>query len=257
MTTEPIRTLLVDDEVHGRVAVREHLQADARFEVIAEAAGGALAIDRVRELQPDLMFLDIQMPEVDGFDVLSELGADAPAVVMVTAFDQHAVRAFEHHALDYVLKPIDPERFAGTLERSVERVNERRAGHRDEAQGGLLHDLSPSNSTPDRLIFRAPGRLLCLRPDELRWVESAGNYVKLHVDSDTYLIRDTMTELANRLQSSQFVRIHRSSIVNVSEVREVRADRQSGESVAILRDGTELPIGRGNRDVLIEAIEGS
>lgn len=256
MSDAPIRTLLVDDEAHGRAAIREPLEADGRFEVVGEVSGGAAAIERVRDLRPDLMFLDIQMPEVDGFDVLSTLGDDAPTVVMVTAFDQHAVRAFEHHALDYVLKPIDPERFVATLDRSAVRVAEGRGGAHDAAQRGLVHDLSPVNSTSDRLLFRAPGRLLCLRPDELRWVESAGNYVKLHVDHEVYLIRDTMTDLAARLEARRFVRIHRSSIVNVAEVREVRADRHSGESLAVLRDGTELPIGRGNRDQLIAAIEG-
>ena len=248
--TRPIRTIIVDDELLGRQAVYELLCNDARFEVVTQAGGGRDAIKTIGAVRPDLLFLDIQMPEVDGFDVLAALGDDLPVIVMVTAFNQHALRAFEHCALDYVLKPIDPERFDVTLTRVIERVNERRAGQRNVSLVNLLKELDSHRTQADRIILKASGMLLCLHPDELQWIESAGNYIKLHVEEDVYLMRETMGGISRRLNPAQFVRIHRSAIVNVREVRELRADRPGGECIAILRDGTEIAVGRTNRGAL-------
>ena len=251
----PIRTIIVDDEALGRQAVRGMLCDDDRFEILTECSGGEDAINQVGSLSPDLMFLDIQMPEVDGFDVLTTLGKNAPIVVMVTAFDEYAIRAFEHHALDYVSKPIDPDRFKKTLDHVVQRVRERRAGQGDTGLANLLRDLDPTNKQTDRIVLKAAGALLCLQPEELKWIESASNYVKLHVDSREYLVRETMAGMSQRLDPARFVRIHRSFIVNLLEVRELRTDRLGAESVVILRDGTELSVGRSNREQLEALLE--
>ncbi|MCP4593519.1 MAG: response regulator transcription factor [bacterium] len=240
----------------GREAVRGQLHGCTDFEVIAECTGGADAIARIRELLPDVVFLDIQMPGVDGFDVLTELGERAPITVMVTAFDQYAVRAFEHYALDYVLKPIEPGRFTQTLERIRRRVAGARSEKGTSELRDLLADLSGRTACPERLVFKATRGLVFLEPDELEWVESTGNYLKVHVGAEEYLVRETMAGFCNRLDAARFLRIHRSFFVNVNYVREIRLTGAGTDYELVLRTGRTLPVGRSYRDAVVARLEG-
>ncbi len=251
-----IRTIIVDDEALGREAVREQLRGCSDFDVIAECSGGADAIARIRQLVPNVVFLDIQMPGSDGFDVLIELGGDAPITVMVTAFDQYAVRAFEHYALDYVLKPIEPDRFAQALERVRQRVAELRSGQSTSKLRDLLANLSGQIPSHDRLVFKATRGLVFLEPDELEWVESAGNYLKVHAGGEEYLIRETMSAFCNRLDASRFLRVHRSFLVNVNRIREIRLVGGGTDCEVVLRTGGSLPVGRSYRDAVVTRLEG-
>ncbi len=246
-STDPIRAVIVDDEAHGRAAVRRLLRKRSEFEIVAECSGGGEAVDVIRALNPDVAFLDIQMPKKDGFDVLLELGAEAPVPVMVTAHDSHALRAFEHHALDYLLKPVDPERFEVALQRVVDRVRERRGGQESETLHSLLDDLSGKGRGADRIVIKSAGSLVFIHTHEFRWAEAAGNYIKVHADAQEYLVRLTMEAMLEHLDPRQFVRIHRSFLVNVSFVRELRAAKSGGSAKLLLNDGTELTIGRSYR----------
>ena len=253
---ESIRAVIVDDEQLGREAVREHLGGYTDFEIVAECPGGEDAVARIRELRPDIIFLDIEMPGVDGFEVLAHLGDQAPLAVMVTAYDQYAVRAFEHYAVDYVLKPIDPNRFARTIERVRKRLTDARSGRTASGLRDMIQNLAGEGAPPERLIFKATSGLLFLEPDELTWVESDGNYLKLQAGDRKYVIRETMSGICSRLDSARFMRIHRSFLVNVNHAREIRMAQDGTEYQVILRDGTALPIGRSYRQSTLDRFSG-
>ena len=262
-----IRTLVVDDEPLAREGVRLRLAQDAAFEVVGECANGVEAVDAILDLAPDLVFLDVQMPGLSGFEVLEEVGGEAlPTVVFVTAYDQYALRAFEVHALDYVLKPFDDERFAATLQRVRGRVAERRAGRLGERLSGLLGDLSSAGlgggrgeaparrSFPDRLVVRDATKIAFVPVAELDWVEADGDYMRLHCAGKSHLVRRTMAQMEQRLDPDRFVRIHRSTIVNLDRVRELRPTF-NGEYVVHLHDGTKLKLSRGYRKRLQTLLE--
>ena len=263
-----IKTLIVDDEALARRRLRRLLEAEREADVVGEAANGRDAITAIRELQPDLLFLDVQMPEMDGFGVLEEVGAEQmPAVIFVTAFDQYAVRAFEVHALDYLLKPFDADRLRGAFERARQHL----AGNGSQAPASqqqqimaLLETLAaerrdaPLGSRPperpaDRLMIKSAGRVYFVKVSEIDYVEAAGNYVRLHVGKDAHLLRETMNGVEARLDSGQFLRIHRSTIVNLDRVKEMQP-WFSGEYVVIMKDGTQLKLSRGYRDRLEERL---
>jgi len=245
-----IRTLIVDDEPLARSRVRELLATQPDVEVIGECGNGREAIAAIRSDRPDLVYLDVQMPEVTGFEVLEALEpAVAPAVVFVTAFDQFAVRAFEVHALDYLLKPFDRERFLSSLQRAREAVRLRREGRLDERLGALLADLGAQRRYLKRLLVKNGSRTVLLQAGEIDWIESAGNYVRLHVGRERHLLRETMTALEERLDPEQFVRIHRSTMVNLDRVRELEPYFH-GDYVLRLVDGTRLTLSRTYRDRL-------
>jgi two-component system LytT family response regulator len=232
-----LRALIVDDEPLARRGIRARLLAAGGVEVVGECGSGREAVRAIGELAPDLVFLDVQMPGLDGFGVVDAVGAGRmPTVVFVTAYDQHALRAFEARALDYLLKPIDDERFAVMVARARQRVAERRAGARADAAG-------------ERLAVRDRGRVLLVEPAEIDWVEAEGDYVRLHVGGRGHLHRETMAAMEARLAPLRFARIHRSAIVNVARVREVRP-RGDREYTVVLRDGTRLGLSRGYRDRL-------
>lgn len=254
MTGERIRTIIVDDEALGRQAVRELLERDDRFEIVDECKGGAEAITTVRATKPHVILLDIQMPEVDGFDVLMQLADQTPHVVMVTAFDQYAIRAFEHHALDYVLKPVDPDRFQITLDRVADQVLVSSNSASAEGIRALLDSITSMQHAPARIVIKVTGSLLLLEPDELAWIEAAGNYLRVHVGDRSYLTRDTITAMAQRLSDPRFLRIHRSVIVNAHRVREVRTLPGGSDHAVILTSGTELPIGRSYHASVTKAL---
>ena len=253
----PIRTLIVDDEALGREAVRNAIATDARFDIIGECAGGADAIRRIAEEQPQVVFLDIQMPEVDGFDVLEAISDDPPLVVMVTAFDEHAVRAFTYHAVDYVLKPIDADRITQALDHLVERVTNEGSVQTGSGIAGLIESVRHGAAGQQRILLRTLDSMLFLETNELEWLESAGNYVKVHALGATHLIRSTMTAIAADLDTDLFIRIHRSYVVNLHHVRELRPTPGGGDGVIRMRDGAELPIARNHRAHVIEALRGT
>jgi len=235
-----IRTIIVDDEPLGREAVCSLLAEAADFPVVDECDGGEAAIRQIKALQPDAVFLDIQMPGCDGFDVMTRLGDRMPLTVLVTAYDQFAVRAFDSYALDYVLKPVEPERFRKTLDRVRQKCRGQDAGD----LRGLIDEITGRRPRPDRLMFQSAGHLVLFAPDELQWVEAAGNYVKLHGAQRECLVRQPIAETERRLDAARFVRIHRSYLVNLAAVRELRAAGRGGDPVVILCDGTKLPVSR-------------
>lgn len=264
--TEPIRTLLVDDEVLARRRLRRLLGEEPDVEIIGEAPDGREAIAAIQSGHPDLVFLDVQMPVLDGFGVLAALEPDAmPAVIFVTAFDQYAVRAFEVHAVDYLLKPFDGDRLRSAVNRA--RVQLREEGSATQRR---LLDLLASMSAGergeateratraagrplDRMMIKSGGRVYFVKASEIDFIEAAGNYVRLHVGTESHLLRETMNAVEAKLDADQFLRIHRSTIVNLDRIREMQP-WFSGEYVVIMKDGRQLKLSRGYRDRLEERL---
>jgi two-component system LytT family response regulator len=249
-----IRTLIVDDEPLARQRLRRLLEADPDVVVLGECGDGGQAVTDLRELRPDLVFLDVQMPVLDGFGVLRELGGEAlPAVIFVTAHDRYALKAFEVHALDYLLKPFDKARFAGALERAKAQVRQGSAAALNERLQELLRLVPARRDGPGRLMVKSGGRVYFVRIEDVDWVEAAGNYVRLHVGKEEHLLRESLSALEKKLDPGRFVRIHRSTIVNLDRVRELQPAFH-GDYVVILQDGAELALGRSFRDKLEEAL---
>lgn len=235
--------------------------AEADLDVIGEARDGAEAVDAILSQAPDLVFLDVQMPKMDGFEVIKSVGADRmPPVVFVTAFDQHALRAFEVQALDYLLKPFDRDRFQGALRRARQQLDSAENGELGKRLLALVRDIrtdlpaeaptaAAHDRKHDRMVVKSSGRLFFLRADEIDWVEAAGNYVRLHVGAESHLMRETMNAIEARLNPELFFRIHRSRIVNIERIKELQP-WFNGEYVVILRNGTKLTLSRGYREKL-------
>ncbi len=246
-----IRTVLVEDEPLARERLRSLLEAEPDIEVVGEAADGTSAVEVIAAHRPDLLFLDVNIPELDGFGVLASLGADTPPVVIfVTAYDQFAVQAFEAHALDYVLKPFDEDRFSTALRRARDSVRQHQGGDLDQRLHALLETVGGPRRM-DRIAVKEGGRIVFLRTAEIDWIGAEGNYARLHVGKRSHLMRETMTSLESRLDASRFLRIHRSTIVNVDAIAELEPLFQ-GDYVVILRDGTRLTSSRGYRSNLQE-----
>ncbi len=249
-----IRTLVVDDEPIARERILSLLQHEADVEVIGQCADGLQAVSAIQQQSPDLVFLDVQMPGCDGFGVIQNIGADRmPTVVFVTAYDEYALRAFEVHALDYLLKPFGKDRFQETLKHARESLERRRAGDLGRRRLALVHDLKPEQQRLDRLVVKSGGRVFFLRTDEIDWIEAAGNYVRLHLGEESHLFRETMNGMETRLDTRRFVRIHRSRIVNSERIKELQP-WFNGEYVVILRNGTRLTLSRGYREKLQEQL---
>jgi two-component system LytT family response regulator len=256
--TPPIRALVVDDEALARKTLRILLSADPEVTCIGESASGADAIARVRRDDPDLVFLDVQMPAGGGFDVLQSLGdARRAEVVLVTAHDAHALRAFEFSALDYLLKPFDDERFHRTLKRAKERIRQTRVEALVRRLSGMVTP-SPSGAGSDvprdRIVVRSAGRVMPIDVSAIDYIEAEDYYVQLHVGGRSHLHREPMRDLESKLPPN-FVRIHRSTIVNAHRVEELRA-HPGGDYAVILRDGTELRLSRARRDRLEALLAG-
>jgi two-component system LytT family response regulator len=228
-----IRTLIVDDEPPARANLRVLLRRDQEVEISAECGSGAEALAEIRSKKPDLVFLDVQMPECDGFDVLELLGSELPAIIFVTAYDQYALRAFEAGALDYLLKPFDDARFERALARAKERI---------------AH-ANPAAKILDRFAIKSAGQVSFVSISEIDWIEAADYYACLHVGAKSHLLRRSMAELEEDLDPTRFCRIHRSAIVNLERVRGLEL-RDDGEHDAVLRDGTRLRMSRRYRKEL-------
>ena len=247
-----LRVVLVDDEPLARERLRSLLEGEPDVAVVAECADGVEAVAAVTGERPDLVFLDVQMPGMDGFEVLDALDpATLPAVVFVTAYDRYALKAFDVHAVDYLLKPFDRERFTAALERARLDLRADAAGRRILA---LVADLRRERRPQQRIVVKTAGRVFFLRPTEVDWMEAAGNYVRLHVGKETHLVRETMKGLEERLDPDTFVRIHRSRIVNLDRVRELQPWFH-GEHLIVLETGEELTTSRRHSARLQQLLE--
>ena len=239
-----IRALIVDDEEPARELLRTFLADWPEVKIVGEAADGAAAIDLAKRLAPDLIFLDVQMPRVSGFDVVAALEERRmPLVVFVTAYDQYAIRAFEVSACDYLLKPFDAERMAATMRRVMARRSEPAVCMRDE-----IRALLGGNAARDRqLVVKTDGRHVFLGTDDIEWVEAVGKDVRLHLAAKSILVRESMNALASRLDTNRFVRVHRSAIINRAFVREAQPWFK-GDYVFIMKSGARVTSGRTYRE---------
>ncbi len=249
-----IRCLLVDDESLARERVRTLLHSEHDIEIVRECADGPQAIAAILELRPDLVFLDVQMPGMTGFEVIAEIGPDAmPPVIFVTAFDEYALNAFDVNAADYLLKPFDPERFQKAVARARRAIEQHAPAEYRERMAHMLAQLRGGRKPVERIVVRSGGSVVFLNLEEIDWVEAAGNYVRLHAGRDIHLLRETMHSIETRLNPHRFARIHRSRIVNVERVREIQPQNnpdERGDFVVLLRCGTRLAMSRTHRDNL-------
>jgi two-component system LytT family response regulator len=263
MPDTPIRALIVDDEPLARKGVAQLLDAVDDVTVVGEAADGPQAVEQIREQEPDLAFLDVQMPEMTGLEVVREVGADQmPVTIFVTAYDEYALDAFEAQALDYLLKPIDEERFAEALDRARTQIRQAEASALGDQLRGLLRQYAEEDDTEEdapppieRFTVRSRNRIYFVDAEDVQWIESEGDYVALHDGEETHLVRRTMKELEDRLDPDRFLRVHRSYIVNTNYVEELRP-LDHGTYRLIMAAGTPLKSSRGyseNVEALIES----
>jgi two-component system LytT family response regulator len=245
-----IRALIVDDEKPARRRLAELLSREPSIEVTGEARDGAEAVALVRAHAPDLMFLDIQMPDLDGFGVLAALEPEhVPVTVFVTAYDRYAIQAFEARAIDYLLKPYSDQRFEAALRRAGEFIRSRGAGEAQQRIGTLLDDraaASPEGGYLERLVLKSAGRVTFIGVEDVDWIEASGVYVNLHVGQRAHLYRSSLAHLLQRLDPKRFVRVHRSLAVNTDRIRELQP-RSHGDYTVVLKSGLELVMSRGFR----------
>jgi two-component system, LytTR family, response regulator len=250
-----IRALVVDDEPIARERVLSLLQQEEDMEVVAECGDGPQAVSAIQHHTPDLVFLDVQMPGLDAFGVINAIGAERmPTVIFITAYDEYALRAFEVHALDYLLKPFNRNRFADAVARVREHLARARGRAAEPNVLELIDDLQTATRHLTRFVVRAAGRLLLVDAAQVDWIEAADNYAVLHAGAATHLVRETMAGLATELDPERFVRIHRSTIVQIDRVRELQPAFH-GDFIVLLRDGTRLNMSRGYRSA-VEAVLG-
>lgn len=245
-----IQAVLADDEVLARQKLRQLLRQERDVEIVGECASAAETIELVRLTRPALLFLDIRMPGMDGFDVVGAIESEQvpmPAIVFTTAYDQYALRAFEVHAADYLLKPFTPERLSAAVERVRERLAP--AGNASPANG---KERSAGRYTT-RIVFKSRGRILFLPVSEIRWIGAEENYVRLSTERETHLLRETMAHLEERLDPDMFLRVHRSYIVNLHFVKEVRTEHD-GDSSVIMVDGQRIAMSRSYKSRILETL---
>jgi len=257
VSSHRIRTLIVDDEPLARAMLRSFLAEDAEIEVIGECGDGYTAVEMIESAAPDLVFLDIQIPDLDGFGVLRALEPSAiPNVVFVTAYDQFALKAFEVNAIDYLLKPFDRERFEQTLERAKRQITLQK---REDVSEALLRMLGEQSARPQpvrRILVRSGGKAFFLRPDEISWIEAQGNYVALHARAQSFLLRQTISDLEKQLDPAKFQRIERSTIVNLDTIREMHPAGR-GEYEIVLDDGVTLKLSHTYRESFLRFASGA
>jgi two-component system LytT family response regulator len=256
MTAESprLRAVIADDEPLARQRLRMLLQDVEWLEVVGEAKDGVSATAAIQRLRPDLAFLDVEMPNGSGFDVIESVGAaKMPFVVFVTAYDKYALKAFDVHAIDYLLKPFDRDRFRDALTRVRHQFERVTGGELERRLLQLVQDLTPAQQRLERFVIKSGGRVFFVPTAEIDWIEAAGNYVKLHVGTDEHLFRETMNAIEAKLNPDAFFRIHRSHMVNVERIRELQP-WFNGEYVVFLKNGTRLTLSRGYREKLQERI---
>jgi two-component system LytT family response regulator len=252
-----IHALIVDDEAPARARLRHSLRDEADFEIIGECANGREAIEAIRRDKPDLVFLDIQMPRVTGFDVCAQLNeADIPLpfIIFCTAYDQYALKAFEVHAIDYLLKPFDRERFKLALAQARHQLRRARPGPADHRLAGLLNDLRADVKQNDRLVFKQDGRVILVRANAIDWLEADGNYVRIHCGRESHYVRETLASLEVQLPAEEFMRVSRSAIVNLDRIKEFQP-LFYGDYAVLLQTGAKLTLSRNYRDRLEKLLE--
>ena len=261
-----IRVLIVDDEPLAREGVALRLEQESDIEIIGECANGSDAIRAILSLSPDLVFLDIKMPKVNGFDVVNAIGMEhMPPVIFLTAYDQYAVEAFKTHAIDYLLKPIDNARFKESLQHARGQILKNTIAERSEQLTQLLTQTQgltsalpaggqvTSNVQNERLVIRSNGHVYFLESDDISWVEAEGDYISVHTPKKSHLVRETMKNMEARLHDQGFQRVHRSCIVNLAYVREL-ISMDNGDYQIILRDDTRVKLSRNYRDILYQRL---
>lgn len=245
-----IRVLVVDDEALARERACQLLKADPEIEVVGQCGDGQTAVEKIQKDKPDLVLLDVQMPELDGFAVVEAIGADKmPAVIFVTAHEKFALKAFDVHALDYLLKPYDRERFETALKRAKDQLARAKAGGLESKMTALLGEIKTQPKTANRLVVKTEGRVLLLKNEDVDWIEAADNYIILHVAAETHMLRETMSSIEARLPAEKFIRVNRSTIVNLDRIKELQP-LFHGEYVIILKNGTKVTLSRGYREKL-------
>ena len=243
-----MRVLIVDDEPIALRGMRRLLGAEPDVEIVGEAGSGKAAVAAIADLQPDLVLLDIQLPVMDGLEVVATVGpANMPAVVFVTAYDKYAVDAFDLNAADYVLKPVDPERLSRAIARARQRLVTGDHGDLEERLMRVLERTRPVQ--PERLVVRSAGRIQFVDAEDIDWISAEDNYVRIYAAGRTYLMRETVGGMEARLDPARFARIHRSTIVNLARIRELQPTF-NGEYVVLLHSGAKLTLSRGYRDAL-------
>jgi len=255
--SDKIKTLIVDDEPLARRNLRVLLETDPQIEIMGECRNGREAVKAIESASPDLLFLDIQMPEMDGFDVLAQVGPERiQAIIFVTAFDQYALKAFEVHALDYLLKPFDDARFARALQEAKAQIEKHEISKLTHKLLALLEERETDRKHRrgqktylTRLMIKLASRVILLKVSEIDWIEADGNYAKLHVGRKSHLLREKMQDLEDQLDPRKFVRIHRSIIVNLERIKEMHP-HFNGDYILVLEDGTQLKLSRSRRDNL-------
>ena len=249
-----IRAIIVDDEPLAREGLRDFLAAEPDVDIVSECGDGKAAARAIREHKPDLVFLDVQMPEMDGFELLGNLEPEEiPNVIFVTAYDRYALEAFRVHALDYLLQPLVAERFRAAVQRVRTHMLANDAGRINERMLTLLGELRDTSRGAGRLLIKERGRIFFVKAEEVDWIEAAGNYVKLHVGAERHLMRETMSKIGDRLDRKQFARIHRSTIVNLDRIKEIQPWFQ-GEHVVVLHTGVQLTLSRTYREKLQKSL---
>jgi len=245
-----IKTLIVDDEPLARQRIRQLMTDEPGFEVAGEAGNGLEAVTLIETLNPDLVLLDIQMPELDGFGVIEAIGAERmPPTLFVTAYDAHALKAFEVHAMDYLLKPIDRDRFRVAL--AWVREHPHVVGGEDGKLKSLISDLAPTQPKSDRIMVKSGERWLLVKTSDIQWVQAEEDYVRIKVEGTSYLLRHTMSWAISRLDPTHFKRIHRSTIVNLEFVQELHP-WSKGDVLVVMQDGARLTLSRTYRNVFAE-----
>ncbi len=250
-----IRTVVVEDHIGARERLVEMLGAEPDIDVVASCGSGNEAVAAIRKFVPNLVLLDLQMPDLDGFGIIAALGDAMPLTIFVTAYDEYALKAFDVHAFDYLLKPFGRDRFHQAVARARTRLSEGLQEQLARRFVSLVHDAGHSPAASGRLMVKSGGRVMLLPLDELDAIESEGNYVRLHAGGRSYLVRDTMAGIEARLGSDRFCRIHRGWIVNLDRVREV-ATRPNGEHELVMRDGRRIRVGRAYREVVQARLKG-
>lgn len=244
-----LRALIVDDEALARTALVRLLKRERDISVIGQCEDGESAVQTIRQAQPEIVFLDVQMPEMDGFQVVEAVGAERmPVTIFVTAFDRYAIRAFDANAVDYLLKPFAPDR----LTRALARARERCLGRQDKEAAQRLFSLLDSRLQSDyaqRLAVATGGRIMFVPVADIDWIEAEGNYARLHVSRKAFEVRETLQALMEKLDPREFIRIHRSTIVNARRIREVQPWFQ-GSHIVVLQSGEELRMSRYQRDAV-------
>ena len=254
MREDRITALIVDDELLARKFIRRMLKHDPEFEIVGEAGNGKEAVEMIKRERPDVVFLDVQMPEMDGFGVLEAVELEQlPDIIFTTAYESYAIRAFELHALDYLLKPFDQQRFRDAIKHAKERLDSRQQKDGRLQIGALLERINSKQAYLDRLIIKADGRITFLNTREIDWIEADDKYVHLHTGSSARMVRQTLTSMETQLDPAKFVRIHRSAMVNVERIKELQP-LFNGEYSLLIGDKTKLTLSRKYKDKLFQLL---